>query len=39
VNQPLVNGTEIGASLSTKISILFLNWDKEDTLITSLETS
>jgi hypothetical protein len=37
VNQPLVNGTETGASLLTKTSILFLLWDKEDTLITSPE--
>jgi hypothetical protein len=36
VNQPPVNGIETGASLSTKISILFLLLDKVDILITSI---
>jgi len=40
VNQPLVNGIEIGASLSTKTSISFPLLDKVDTLTTSqVETS
>jgi hypothetical protein len=38
VNQPPVNGTEIGASLLTKTSISFLLWVKEDTLTTFQET-
>jgi hypothetical protein len=37
VNQPPVNGTETGASLSTRTSILFHLWDKEDMLTTSKE--